>query len=57
MPIGSKWKLYIPAALGFGDLRQGPKISPKSMLIYEVELAEIKTIAPLPKQPQPLVPR
>lgn len=42
MPIGSKWKLYIPSALGFGDLRQGPKISPKSMLIYEIELTDIK---------------
>ncbi len=55
MPIGSKWKLYVPAALGFGDLRQGPKISPKSMLIYEVELTDIKTrVAPTN---QPLVPR
>jgi len=57
MPVGSKWKLYVPAALGFGDLRQGPKISPKSMLTYEVELTEIKTRALQPNGPQPLVPR
>lgn len=57
MPVGSKWKLYVPASLGFGDLRQGPKISPKSMLIYEVELTDIKTRAIQPNQPQPLVPR
>lgn len=57
MPVGSKWKLYVPAKLGFGDLRQGPKISPRSMLIYEVELTEIKTRPIQPNQPQPLVPR
>ncbi|MGJ8654970.1 MAG: FKBP-type peptidyl-prolyl cis-trans isomerase N-terminal domain-containing protein [Akkermansiaceae bacterium] len=57
MPIGSKWKLYVPAALGFGELRQGPKISPNSMLIYEVELTDIKTRPMQPTQHQPLVPR
>jgi FKBP-type peptidyl-prolyl cis-trans isomerase len=57
MPVGSKWKLYMPATLGFGDIRQGPKVSPKSMLIYLVELTEIKTRALQPKGPQPLVPR
>jgi len=57
MPIGSKWKLYVPAKLGFGDLRQGPKISPRSMLIYEVELTDIKTRPMQPNQPQPIVPR
>ena len=57
MPVGSKWKLYVPAELGFGDLRQGPNISPRSMLIYEVELSEIKTRPLHPKGPQPLVPR
>jgi FKBP-type peptidyl-prolyl cis-trans isomerase len=57
MPVGSKWKLYLPAKLGFGDLRQGPKISPKSMLVYEVELTDIKTREVPPNQPQPLIPR
>ena len=58
MPVGSKWKLYVPASLGFGDLRQGPKISPKSMLVYEVELTDIKTRTAPPQQPnQPLIPR
>lgn len=57
MPVGSKWKLYLPSTLGFGDLRQGPKVSPKSMLIYQVELTEIKTRALQPKGPQPLIPK
>lgn len=57
MPVGSKWKLYLPAKLGFGELRQGPKISPKAMLIYEVELFDIKTVEVQPNFPQPLIPR
>jgi FKBP-type peptidyl-prolyl cis-trans isomerase len=59
MPVGSKWKLYLPAELGIGDLRQGPKISPKSMLIYDVELTKIQASAVQPNLdiPQPLIPR
>lgn len=57
MPIGSKWKIYIPAELGFGELRQGPKISPKSMLTYELELTDIKAGEPAPNIPQLLIPK
>lgn len=57
MPVGSKWKLYLPAKLGFGEQRQGPKIAPNSMLIYEVELTDIKTVAAQPNLPQSLFPR
>ncbi len=57
MPVGSKWKLYLPAKLGFGDQRQGTKISPKSMLIYELELTDIQVTEPKPDQPQLLIPR
>ena len=52
MPIGSKWKLYIPSALAFGQQRQGPKIEPSSTLIYELELTDIKTKpTPAPQMP------
>lgn len=41
MPVGSKWKLYIPAALGYGEKGAGQDIKPNSALIFEVELLEI----------------
>lgn len=41
MPVGSKWKLFIPSDLAYGDRQAGPKIGPGSTLIFEVELLEI----------------
>ncbi|MBL7969217.1 MAG: FKBP-type peptidyl-prolyl cis-trans isomerase [Prolixibacteraceae bacterium] len=41
MPIGSKWKLYIPSALAYGPQGAGQDIKPNSTLIFEVELLEI----------------
>lgn len=41
MPIGSKWKLYIPSALAYGENGAGQDIKPNSTLIFEVELLEI----------------
>ncbi len=40
MPIGSKWELYIPYQLGYGEHKQG-KIDPYSALIFTVELTGI----------------
>ena len=42
MPVGSKWILYIPSELGYGENpRLGGPIEPNSALIFEVELISI----------------
>lgn len=41
MPAGSKWKLFIPAELAYGDRAAGEKIKANSALVFEVELIEI----------------
>src|SRR6267378_1044656 len=47
MKVGSKWELYIPAPLAYGD-RGGQGIDPGAALIFEVELVGTK-----PQQPPP----
>lgn len=41
MPVGSKWKLYIPSDLAYGAQGAGQAIAPHSTLIFEVELLAI----------------
>jgi FKBP-type peptidyl-prolyl cis-trans isomerase FklB len=41
MPVGSKWKLYVPYDLAYGERGAGGMIKPYSTLIFEVELLEI----------------
>ncbi|MCZ2224942.1 MAG: FKBP-type peptidyl-prolyl cis-trans isomerase [Chitinophagales bacterium] len=45
MPQGSKWKLYIPSDLGYGDRGAGNDIPGGTALIFEVELLNIKKAA------------
>jgi FKBP-type peptidyl-prolyl cis-trans isomerase len=42
MPVGSKWQLFIPSDLGYGDRGSGPNIGPGATLIFEVELLSIQ---------------
>ncbi len=41
MPTGSKWKLFIPSDMAYGDKGAGQAIAPHSTLIFDVELLEI----------------
>jgi FKBP-type peptidyl-prolyl cis-trans isomerase FklB len=41
MPVGSKWQLFIPAEMGYGDRGAGADIGPGETLIFEVELVSI----------------
>ena len=41
MPVGSKWQLFIPADLAYGDRGAGQDIGPGDTLIFEVELLSI----------------
>jgi len=41
MPVGSKWKLFIPSELAYGAQGAGQAIAPHSTLIFEVELLDI----------------
>lgn len=41
MPVGSKWRLYIPHNLAYGERGAGGSIAPFSALIFDVELIDI----------------
>ena len=42
MPVGSKWELFIPPDLAYGERGAGPEIGPDSTLVFDVELVSIK---------------
>jgi len=58
MPVGSKWQLFIPPDLAYGDRQAGPDITPGSTLVFEVELISIqpKTAAAPENGAQPKAP-
>lgn len=42
MPVGSKWVLYIPARLAYGEHSNSGRIPANSVLIFELELIQIE---------------
>lgn len=42
MPVGSKWRLFVPSHLAYGEQGAGPQIGPNSTLIFDVELISIE---------------
>lgn len=53
MKVGSKWELYIPSTLAYGDMGN-PSIEPGSTLLFEVELLGIEPPPPPAAPAQPL---
>jgi len=57
MPIGAKWKIFLPTNLAYGARPAGPKIGANSALIFELELVSIQAApAPAPGGAVPPVP-
>ncbi|MFR4224196.1 MAG: FKBP-type peptidyl-prolyl cis-trans isomerase [Akkermansia sp.] len=48
MPVGSKWIVYIPSELAYGENTPGAPIEPNSPLIFDLELDGISE-APAPR--------
>jgi FKBP-type peptidyl-prolyl cis-trans isomerase len=42
MPVGSKWQIFVPSSLGYGERGAGAEIGPNATLIFEVELLSIE---------------
>jgi FKBP-type peptidyl-prolyl cis-trans isomerase len=56
MPVGSKWQLYIPSKLGYGEQGNPPAVGPAACLVFEIELISIAEPPPpssAPPPPQP----
>lgn len=52
MPVGSKWQIFIPSELAYGQRGAGRDIGPNACLVFEVELLSIQ---PKPAAPVPAV--
>lgn len=50
---GSKATLYIPSPLGYGPQAMGDKLAANSILIFDVEVAEVKAAEPPVQAPMP----
>lgn len=46
MPVGAKWKVYMPSNLAYGEERRSAEIAPNSVLIFDLELVKIQDAPP-----------
>jgi FKBP-type peptidyl-prolyl cis-trans isomerase len=49
MPVGAKWKLYMPSSLAYGEERRSADIGPNSALVFELELVKIQDAPAAPE--------
>jgi len=56
MPIGAKWKLFLPSALAYGEERRSADIGPNCVLIFELELVKIQDAPAAPAGGMPGMP-
>jgi FKBP-type peptidyl-prolyl cis-trans isomerase FklB len=43
MKVGSKWQVFVPADLAYGEKGAGNKIGPNTTLIFEIELLGVES--------------
>jgi len=51
MKEGSKWQLFVPSELAYGERGAGPNIGPNAVLIFEIELISAKEESAAPSKP------
>ena len=49
MPVGAKWKLFVPSDLAYGEERRSADIAPNTVLIFELELVKIQDAPAAPE--------
>jgi FKBP-type peptidyl-prolyl cis-trans isomerase FklB len=42
MPVGSKWKIFVPSSLAYGEKGAGADIGPNAVLVFDIELLSIQ---------------
>ncbi len=53
MPVGAKWKLFLPSELAYGEKRVSADLAPNSVLIFELELVKIEDAPAAPEGGMP----
>lgn len=53
MPVGSKWKIFMPSNLAYGEERRSADIGPNSVLIFDLELVKIQDAPAAPQGGMP----